>query len=96
MGTRHAGIPDVVIEDQTGFLVDERDADGMGRQLGRLLGDPALAGDMGRAGRLHVAAQFAIERRLAQLWAIIEGAIAARPRSPERCEARPLEPLLDS
>jgi len=96
VSTRHAGIPDVVIEGQTGFLVAERDAIGMGQQLGRVLADPALAGEMGRAGRRHVVAEFGIERRMSHLWAIIEAAIAAPPASRETVEARTLEPLLDS
>ncbi len=96
VSTRHAGIPDVVIEGQTGFLVDERDITGMGHHWSRLMADPALAGQMGLAGRRHISAEFGIERRMAHLWAIIEGAIAARPVPRETFGARPLEPLLDS
>jgi glycosyltransferase involved in cell wall biosynthesis len=78
VATRHAGIPDVVIEGETGWLVDERDADGMGRRMAHLLADPAAAGGMGRAARRHVTRNFSVEGRLAGLWAVIEAAIAGR------------------
>lgn len=95
VSTRHAGIPDVVIEGRTGFLVDERDAIGMADALGRLLGDPELARDMGQAARTHICAEFGIERRLAHLWTIIEAAIAARPASPATGATPGLEPALE-
>ncbi|MEO8680103.1 MAG: glycosyltransferase [Vicinamibacterales bacterium] len=80
--TRHAGIADVVVDGRTGFLVDERDADGMGRHLARLCGDRQLAGEMGGAAREHITANFAIDDRLASLWSVIEAAIAGRPAPP--------------
>ena len=48
VATRHAGIPDVVAENQTGFLVDERDVEN-GQHTIRLVNDPGLAGRIGRA-----------------------------------------------
>lgn len=87
VATRHAGIADVVVEGRTGFLVDERDADGMARHLARILGDPELAGEMGRAARKHITAHFAIGERLADLWSVIEAAIEAPPVPPATSEA---------
>jgi len=78
VSTRHAGIPDVVVEGETGFLVEERDVAGMADRLERLLANPSLATRMGRAARDHIASEFAVERRLAQLWSIIEAAIQRR------------------
>ena len=95
VSTRHAGIPDVVIEDETGFLVDERDAFGMARYIEQLLDDPVLAGQMGRAARAHISAEFAIERRLAQLWSIIESSIDGRPMPRATFEASALQPVLE-
>ena len=80
VSTRHAGIPDVVIDGLTGFLGDEHDTRGMGDSMARLFDEPALAGEMGLAARRHVAAAFAIEDRLSQLSSIIEAAAAASPR----------------
>ena len=95
VSTRHAGIPDVVIEDQTGFLVDERDVDGMARHMERLFADPALAGSMGRAARGRIADSFAIDDRLARLWSVIESAIAEGP-APRTQLAAQFEPLSGS
>lgn len=95
VSTRHAGIPDVVIEGRTGFLVDERDVNGMAQHLDRLFADPGLAGSMGRAARSHIAASFAIDDRLAQLWSIIASAIAEGPGPHTQLEAQ-FEPLSGS
>lgn len=44
VSTLHAGIPDVVIEGQTGFLVAEHDVEGMAERMLRLAQDAELAG----------------------------------------------------
>jgi glycosyltransferase involved in cell wall biosynthesis len=79
ISTRHAGIPDVVVEGETGLLVDERDVEGMAEHMARLLADPALAGRMGRAARLHVEQHFSMAHSLERLWSVIAGCIAGRP-----------------
>jgi starch synthase len=64
VATRVGGIPEIVVEGETGFLVDydEGDPDGFATALAagveRLLGDPALAKRMGRAGRQRVEKTF--------------------------------------
>ena len=83
VATRHAGIPDVVVEGQTGFLVDERDTSAMAAQMLRLVQDSELAARLGRAARLHVERNFSQEQSLSRLWTIIEAAIAAGERQPE-------------
>jgi glycosyltransferase involved in cell wall biosynthesis len=96
VSTRHAGIADVVIDGHTGYLVEERDVHGMASAMERLLENAALAGQMGRAARRRIEQSYAIERRLAQLWSIIEAAIAGTPpRGAWHAEPqRP--PVLDS
>jgi colanic acid/amylovoran biosynthesis glycosyltransferase len=76
--TRHAGIPDVVIDGETGILVGERDVAGMAAGLSRMFGDSALAERMGRAARDRVVREFALDQRLQALWAVIEAAAAGR------------------
>jgi phosphatidylinositol alpha-1,6-mannosyltransferase len=51
VASRSGGIPDVVIDGETGFLVDPADTDAAGRAMIRLAEDPALAARMGLAGR---------------------------------------------
>jgi colanic acid/amylovoran biosynthesis glycosyltransferase len=80
VSTRHAGIPDVVVEGETGFLVEEGDVSGMAAHMSALARDAALAGRVGRAARRRVEEHFTMERSLSNLWAIIESC-AARGRA---------------
>lgn len=73
VATRHAGIPDVVIEERTGLLVDERDVDGMAAGMLRLAREPALAADLGRNARNRIEANFSMRRSIDNLWSIIDG-----------------------
>src|SRR4030095_662225 len=75
VSTRHAGIPDVVIEGDTGFLVDEGDVAGMARHMIQIARNPRLADTMGRAARKHIEQNFSKDQRIKNLWSIIEGAI---------------------
>jgi colanic acid/amylovoran biosynthesis glycosyltransferase len=72
VSTRHAGIPDVVVEEHTGLLVDERDVAGMAAQMLRLAEDAGLAGRLGREARRHIEQHFSQEQSLKRLWTIIE------------------------
>jgi glycosyltransferase involved in cell wall biosynthesis len=72
VSTRHAGIKEVVVEGETGFLVDEGDAASMADHMLRLAHDPALAARLGLAGRRRIEACFSMDRSIAGLWAIIE------------------------
>ncbi len=58
VATRHAGIPDVVIDGVTGLLVNERDVHGMANAMIRVLSDKALARSLGEAGRNRVRTHF--------------------------------------
>lgn len=72
VSTRHAGIPDVVVEGKTGFLVDERDVHTMADHIITLARDPQLAATMGRAARSRIVDNFSMERSVNKLWQIIE------------------------
>ena len=67
VATRHAGIPEVVIDGQTGLLVEEGDVKGMAAAIERLLQDPALSAQLGDAGRCHVEEGFTLQKHLADL-----------------------------
>jgi glycosyltransferase involved in cell wall biosynthesis len=71
VATRHAGIPDVVIEGKTGLLVEEHDVAGMADAMLRLIDDSPLAANLGAAARDHVNAHFSMERSIDRLWRII-------------------------
>jgi colanic acid/amylovoran biosynthesis glycosyltransferase len=58
VATYHGGIRDVVIPNETGLLVNERDTAGMTRDMLRSLRDPQLAAGLGQAARHRVEANF--------------------------------------
>jgi glycosyltransferase involved in cell wall biosynthesis len=74
VATRHGGIPDVVIEGETGFLVAEKDVSGMATHMLTLVRSPELAGRMGQQARARIEGHFSNARSLARLWSIIEAA----------------------
>ncbi len=72
VSTRHGGIPEIVLEGETGFLVEEGDVVGMGQALVRLAMDAQLAGKLGRQGRARALEFFTLDRYLANLAGILE------------------------
>jgi glycosyltransferase involved in cell wall biosynthesis len=83
VSTRHGGIPEVVIDGATGFLVDEGDVDAMAERMTRLAEDPQLAGRLGAQARTHVAEHFALAMSLERLWDVIGNAILRGPSGRE-------------
>lgn len=75
VSTRHAGISDVVVGGETGFLVDEHDEISMAQYMIRLAQEPELAGAMGRAARDRIQKNFSKEQSIGRLWSIIESCI---------------------
>jgi glycosyltransferase involved in cell wall biosynthesis len=75
ISTHHAGIPDVVVQGETGLLVEEYDVDAMASEMLRIAVDPELAGCLGRMARKHVQENFSMERRIGRLWSIIQRSI---------------------
>jgi glycosyltransferase involved in cell wall biosynthesis len=74
VSTRHTGIVEAVIDDVSGFLVDEGDVDGMANQMLRFVREPELAERMGAAGRRHIVANYSLERSLGRLRRVLEEA----------------------
>lgn len=58
IATRHSGIPELVIEGRTGFLVPEHDIPALAKTVLRVIQDPALASSLGRAGRAWIEQEF--------------------------------------
>jgi len=78
VSTRHGGIKDVVVEGETGFLVDEGDVEGMAERMAALAADAALAARLGAAGRRRALDLFTIETSIARLWEVVRTASARR------------------
>ncbi len=67
VGSEIGGIPEGVIDGETGFLVPERDEAGLARRLGALWDDAALRRRMGAAARALVERNFDLARQTAVL-----------------------------
>jgi len=79
ISTRHAGISDVVIEGETGFLVDEADVEGMAKHMLQIAEDAALAGRLGQAARKRIEDHFLLEGTISALWQVIESCMNGVP-----------------
>jgi glycosyltransferase involved in cell wall biosynthesis len=91
ISTRHAGIPDVVLEGETGFLVQERDVSGMAERMLQLAVNPALAGKMGGMARIRIEAEFSMPKRIGNLRKIIQSCVPPR-RGVNTLDSRAVRP----
>lgn len=87
VGSRHAGIPDAVIHEETGLLFEEGDVGGLEAAMLRLAGDPALRLRLGAGARRRVEERFDARRLGDQLAAEVH-ALAANYRRIPRAERR--------
>lgn len=67
ISTYHAGIPDVVLNEETGLLVEENDVDGMANNMIRILEEENLAEQLGNAAKKRVMENFTLEKHLSIL-----------------------------
>ena len=74
VSTRHAGIRDVVIEGETGLLVEEGDVAGMSEQMVLLLSDADYAARLGRQARVHIQENYSLEESIGKLRGILASA----------------------
>jgi glycosyltransferase involved in cell wall biosynthesis len=61
VGTRIAGVPEQVVDGETGLLVAPGDADGLASALEALITDPERRARLGAAGRARVAEKFSTQ-----------------------------------
>ena len=64
VSTRHAGIPDVVIENETGLLVDENNIEEMATYMLKLVENRDLAESMGQKGKIRSKNYFSLDKHL--------------------------------
>jgi glycosyltransferase involved in cell wall biosynthesis len=69
------GVPEAVSHEETGFLVPERDSEGLAHYLRRLLTDEATRTRMGEAGRRRVCSLFDLSTQTAKLEDLYRGAL---------------------
>ena len=84
IATMHGGLPDIVEDGHTGFLVPERDVERLSEPLGRLIAEPALRQQMGGAARLKMEREYDVRERVTELEGFYDEAIARKAHDPGR------------
>jgi phosphatidylinositol alpha-1,6-mannosyltransferase len=74
---RSGGSHEAVVDGETGFVVDPRDAVGARTALERLLGDDALRARLGAAARKRAVDELTYERQVARLLPVTRGDLSA-------------------
>lgn len=84
IGTHHGGIPEIIDDGVTGFIVPERDAEALADRLVRLASDPELRERMGAAARAKVERAFDLRTQVREVLAGHYDAVleARRSRAP--------------
>ena len=72
VSTLHAGIPEAVIQGETGILVQESDFKAMGEALILLANDPTLRIKMGESARKHVLKNYEIKTQAEKLKGLLQ------------------------
>lgn len=62
VSTYHSGIPELIEDGVSGFLVPERDVDNLTEKLGYLVAHPDLWSNMGQAGRAFIEENYNIDK----------------------------------
>ncbi len=76
VSTRLAGIPELVVDGQTGMLAPPGDSTALAQALEQLLRDPELRFRFGHAGRARIEQHFRIKETVTPLIEMLEGAIS--------------------
>jgi glycosyltransferase involved in cell wall biosynthesis len=79
VSTRLAGIPELVVDGQTGMLAPPGDSTALAHALEQLLRDPELRLRFGHAGRARIEEHFRIAQTVAPLMEMLERSYSRRP-----------------
>lgn len=86
ISTYHGGIPELVEDGVSGYLVPERDADALAQKLGYLLDHPEIWAEMGQAGRNFVEKHYDLHKLNDQLVKIYQQLLFTDVALSEACE----------
>jgi glycosyltransferase involved in cell wall biosynthesis len=81
VATRVAGIPEVVLDLETGLLVPPADVPALGAALARLVADPVLRRRMGTAAAAFVRPRFGVDGYVTALTALYDRLLAEEGRA---------------
>lgn len=82
VATNAGGLPEVVEDGVTGFVVAKADAGALANAIDRLLSDPELRARMGRAGRIRALERFDWNRSASQFEAVYRQIVSPNAVSP--------------
>jgi glycosyltransferase involved in cell wall biosynthesis len=92
VATQLVGIPDLVIDGQTGLLVRPHDPRGLADSIEALLNDPAMSDRLGREGERWARAHFSLGKTVARLQALFKDALGEPGTSPPAIRLEPALP----
>ena len=78
IATCFGGSPEIVIDGETGFIVNPLDTPTLAERLERLLSDSGQSSEMGRRGQARIAEQFTLDKQVGKMVDIYERARAKR------------------
>jgi colanic acid/amylovoran biosynthesis glycosyltransferase len=76
ISTRVSGIPELIVEGETGLLVEQRDAVALAEAMERLILNPNLRASLGKRGRQRVMEQFERIKNGGRLLVLIRSSVA--------------------
>lgn len=79
VASRLSGIPELVVDGQTGTLVEQRDVEGLTRALADIQDRPDAAAQRAREGRRRVLEAYDLQRNTAELCRLFAGGAIAAP-----------------
>jgi glycosyltransferase involved in cell wall biosynthesis len=82
VATRAGALPEVVVDGETGILVERGDPEGLAAAISRLLSDPHLRERMGAVGRERVRQLFTWEGNVARLEGLYESVLRGAASAP--------------
>ena len=80
ISTREGGIPDIIIDDVTGFLIDKKDEKALTDKLIYLIEHPDLCTAMGKAGKERFLKEFTLESFEERLVTILNDCISKKDK----------------
>ena len=72
IATQHAGIPDIVVHNKTGILIEQSDSEGLALEIKRLLKDQLLYTSISINGRNKVKKEYDLIKNSGQLFDLIQ------------------------
>ena len=88
ISTFHSGIPEVVLDGESGFLVPERDVNALAKKLEYLVVHPGIWSEMGRAGRKFIEVRYDIQKLNQRLVEICKALLTANTDALELKEPK--------